>query len=123
MRVLVCGGRDFGYSMAESSFINNTLDALLLRGAIEEPFIITGGAKGVDFIACAWANHRHLENIIYPANWEKYGKKAGYIRNKQMLDEGKPDLVVAFPGGNGTAMMVDIARKAGVKVVEINYNE
>ena len=119
MRVLVCGGRTFGLNLSESSFINNTLDELLLRRAIQEPHIITGGARGVDTIANDWARHRGLSYVIYLADWNKYGKRAGYIRNKQMLDEGKPDLVVAFPGGNGTAMMVDISKKAGVEVIQV----
>jgi hypothetical protein len=50
--------------------------------------------------------------------WNKCGIGAGYFRNVQMLEEGKPDLVVAFLGGKGTAMMVKIARAAGVEVRE-----
>jgi UDP-N-acetylmuramoylalanine-D-glutamate ligase len=56
---------------------------------------------------------------IYPAKWDLHGKSAGPIRNQQMLDTGV-DLVIAFPGGKGTAHMVSIAKKAGVKVVEID---
>jgi predicted Rossmann-fold nucleotide-binding protein len=41
------------------------------------------------------------------------------VRNRQMLTEGRPDLVVAFPGGKGTANMVALARKAGVEIVEV----
>ena len=48
-------------------------------------------------------------------DWKKYGKKAGPLRNQQMLEEGKPDLVVAFPGGNGTADMVRRAKKANIE--------
>ena len=58
--------------------------------------------------------------LAYPANWKKHGRAAGPIRNKQMLEEAKPDLVIAFPGGAGTANMVKQAREAGVKV-EIIY--
>jgi YspA, cpYpsA-related SLOG family len=81
--------------------------------------IISGMAKGADSAAADWAiiNYAQLEE--YPANWKTHGKSAGFIRNRQMLEEGKPDMVVAFPGGKGTAMMVDIAKKAGVPVVEI----
>ena len=53
----------------------------------------------------------------YPADWQKHGRAAGPIRNQQMLDEGKPDLVVAFDGGRGTADMIARAEKAGVRVV------
>ena len=58
---------------------------------------------------------------IYPADWDKHGKAAGPIRNKQMIDEGKPDLVIAFPGGRGTAGAVRLAKFAGVtvRVVEV----
>lgn len=59
----------------------------------------------------------------FPADWDKYGKRAGYLRNVQMLDEGKPDLVVAFPGGKGTAMMVKLAKERGVRVIEYAYDK
>ncbi len=52
-----------------------------------------------------------------PAEWSKYGRRAGPIRNKQMLDVGKPHLVVAFPGGAGTANMVKQAKAAGVPII------
>jgi len=56
--------------------------------------------------------------IPFPPEWKRYGPKAGPIRNKQMLDEGRPDLVVAFPGGNGTNDMVKKAKAAGIEVIE-----
>lgn len=55
----------------------------------------------------------------FKADWNKYGKSAGPMRNIQMLKEGKPDVVVAFQGGKGTAHMVKIAKEAGVKVIQI----
>ena len=82
------------------------------------PFIISGAAKGVDTIAIEFAVVNFLAFAEFPANWDRYGKKAGYLRNVQMLEEGKPDLVVAFPGGRGTEMMKDLARKKGVEVIE-----
>lgn len=51
-----------------------------------------------------------------PADWATYGKRAGMLRNAAMLELHKPDLVVAFRGGRGTANMVSLARKARVKV-------
>lgn len=53
------------------------------------------------------------------ADWDGLGRKAGPIRNQRMLDEGKPDLVVAFPGDKGTADMVRRARTASLEVLEI----
>ena len=127
MRILVCGGRDFN----NRSFIHSTLDKLCedrgLRGPQDQygnwlpegVTIISGAARGADTHASDWAVTNWCELEEYPADWKTYGKKAGYLRNQQMLDEGKPNLVVAFPGGKGTKMMVDIAKKAGVEVLEI----
>lgn len=109
MRVLVCGGRDYNDYMTLSSVLE-TLDITVL---------IHGAAKGADSLADFFAKNDNLCVERYPADWAKYGKRAGYLRNQQMLDEGKPELVVAFPGGKGTAMMVKIAREAGIEVREI----
>jgi hypothetical protein len=113
-RVLVCGGRDY----ADKAKVYQTLDALLS----DNPSvlrIIHGAARGADSLASQWAKDRGITEIAYPADWKSYGKQAGYIRNTQMLQEGQPHLVVAFPGGAGTAMMIRIARSAGVTVKEI----
>lgn len=113
MRILVCGGRDFdNWSLLDMTLIRICWD-------VEEIIIIEGGARGADFLARVWAKHCGFEYEEYPADWNKYGKSAGYIRNKQMLTEGDPDLVVAFPGGKGTADMIKQAREAGVEVREI----
>jgi len=124
MRVLVCGGRTFSdlskkkrgtpewdKADRERVFIFDTLDRLAIE-ANENLTIISGKAKGADTSAAAYARitWRGLEE--YPADWENLGPAAGPIRNKQMIDEGRPDLVVAFPGGNGTADMVNKAKKA-----------
>ena len=69
-----------------------------------------------------WAKDNNMKLKVYPADWELHGKSAGPIRNQQMLIEGKPDLVLAFPGGKGTAHMVSIAKKKGVKVIEVPRN-
>jgi hypothetical protein len=73
-----------------------------------------------DTLAVEWATNRGVPFDVYMADWESLGRKAGPIRNQRMLVEGKPDLVVAFPGGNGTAGMVALARNAGVDVIMVN---
>ena len=78
--------------------------------------IIEGGAKGADKLAREWAASRGIPVRTFKADWRRYGRGAGPQRNEQMLDEGKPDLVVAFPGGSGTASMMRLARAAGVRV-------
>ena len=108
-RVLVCGGRDYD----DRDRVFSELDAL-------QPIrmVIHGNARGADTLAQAWCLSRRVQAAACPAQWSKYGKRAGPMRNEAMLGHS-PDLVLAFPGGRGTADMVSRARKAGVRVVEI----
>lgn len=111
-RVLVCGGRDFlndKYAFNVLDFVHDFL------GPID--VIIQGGARGADTLAKLWAEDRNVKCEQYDADWDGLGKKAGPIRNKQMLEEGKPDLVVAFRGGSGTAHMVRIASRKKLPVL------
>lgn len=76
---------------------------------------------GADTLAGDWAHGFLIPVRSFPADWEeRHGKRAGPIRNQMMLEEGRPDLVVAFPGGTGTADMVRRAREAGVEVMEVD---
>lgn len=116
MRILVCGGRDF----KDEYLVWQTLEQYYWEYR-PEIFIIEGGAKGVDTFAHNFAESHGLERRTFNADWKRFGKAAGYRRNKQMLEEGKPDLVIAFPGGKGTAMMINLAEAAGVKVERIGH--
>jgi len=124
-RVLVCGGRDFNDGpLLHRALSKLCFDRKWITGEIDDNWmpnilIIHGCARGADSHAGDWAHANFLQWLAFPADWKTHGRLAGYIRNKQMLDEGKPDLVVAFPGGRGTAMMVKIAREAGVEVIEV----
>ena len=66
-----------------------------------------------------WARKHRIDNLKFAADWATNGKAAGPIRNRKMLTEGRPDLVVAFPGGRGTADMIAQSKAAGVRVVEV----
>lgn len=114
MRILVCGGREFD----QRGLLYNTLSEIADEGTCT---IISGMARGADTLAVDWAILNNSNVDKYPADWTKYGRKAGPIRNQQMLDEGKPDLVIAFKGGHGTNDMVKRARKAGIKVRTIDW--
>jgi hypothetical protein len=81
--------------------------------------IITGDATGADNAAADFAVVHYCQSHIFNANWKEFGRRAGPIRNTAMIVEGKPDLVVAFPGGKGTANMVKQAREAGIPVMEV----
>lgn len=113
VRVLVCGGRDF----QDTHYLYKTLDTYHKVNQID--VIIEGGARGADRIAGYWARKNKVDLLIYPAQWNLHGKGAGPIRNQQMLDEGKPNVVIAFAGGKGTADMVKRAKAAGVEVIEV----
>lgn len=112
--VLVCGGRDY----SDRAALFGTLDvAHSLGGPIS--MLLHGGASGADALAAEWARTNGVPYRGFPANWREYDKAAGPLRNQRMLDEGGPDLVVAFPGGGGTADMVRRAREVGVTVIRI----
>lgn len=113
MNVLVCGGRDY----ADARALAEALDALHRETSITR--LIHGAARGADALAAAWARSRGIPALAFPADWRRDGRAAGFVRNARMLREGRPDLVVAFPGGKGTAHMVKLARDAGIPVREI----
>lgn len=108
-RVLVCGGRDY----SDAAFVKAILDE------VRPATVIDGGARGADTLAFKWAFQNSVSSVRFHADWERHGKAAGAIRNRQMLDHGKPDLVIAFPGGRGTDDMVRQANKAGVPVRDL----
>ena len=113
MRLLVCGGRDW------DDFEGLSEELVWLQGSHNIDVIIHGGARGADALAGEWAKLLHIPVEVYRADWDKHGKAAGAIRNRQMLTEGKPDMVLAFPGGRGTANMIEQAREAGITVKEV----
>jgi len=111
MRILICGSRNFDDEQA--------IQALLAQYDPAEDTIIEGAAPGADTLAFLVGRKLGFSVDVYPADWNKYGRRAGYVRNKQMLDEGRPDIVHAFPVGRsvGTRMMIKLAQDAGVQVI------
>lgn len=118
-RLLVCGGRNF----SDKALLVATLDDVLIwLGGID--VLIEGEARGADRMARNWAVQLDIPVLKFPANWDKFGKAAGPIRNQLMLDEGKPTHAVAFydrprDESRGTADMVRRLKKAGVPVGEV----
>ena len=110
MKLLVCGGREF----TDRDFVFATLDRVDARRQVF--LLIHGAARGADTLAEEWAKARGVSYAPNPARWAELGRRAGPIRNQEMLDLWAPDGVVAFPGGAGTADMVARARAAGVTV-------
>lgn len=120
--ILVCGGRDYSDIDAWNWLEHNAKDAIAERlheACFEIAIVIHGDARGADQGGAEWGRSEHAKVIAYPANWKRDGKAAGPIRNQRMLIEGRPDVVIALPGGKGTAHMVSLAEAAGVPVIEV----
>lgn len=110
MRILVCGSRTWtdGQRIYEA----------LKRFLHEDVLVIDGGANGADKLGHEAALGLGFRTVRFHANWHKYGRRAGVLRNEKMLNEGQPDLVMAFWDGasRSTAHMIDISKRAGVRV-------
>ena len=111
MKVLVCGGRKY----AEYECVEHVLGSLDPAPTL----IIHGGAAGADALANRWAHANRVRTQVFNADWFAHGRAAGPMRNAKMLTESMPDLVVAFPGGAGTAHMVALAKRYNYTVKEI----
>jgi hypothetical protein len=114
MKVLICGGRFY----EDRDVFFHVMDGIHNSSKVTK--VIQGGADGADHLAWVWACTRDIPVITYEAEWGKYGAAAGPIRNTRMLEEGKPDLVIAFPGNYGTADMVRKSERANLPIVRVN---
>ncbi len=117
MRIIVCGGRDF--SDREALF--RVLDDLHSTHGFT--LLIHGAARGTDRLAGEWAEARGVPCKPMAADWQMHGLRAGPVRNREMLRTCKPEIVVAFPGGNGTDHMIEISMKEGVKVHLVPWSD
>lgn len=110
MKLLICGSRYWD----NYEYIDYAIDRL------KPSCIIQGGAQGADRIAKIIAEKKNIQVIECPADWDKYGKRAGHIRNGEMLKE-KPDLVIAFIKSGlpnkGTNNMIKQAEDANYRVI------
>ena len=117
MNILICGSRDWKNS--------EIIYQEILRFSNVKR-IIHGACKGADAIGGFVAERMGFEVVEFPARWDLYGRHAGPMRNQQMLDEGCPDVVLAFHDdfekSKGTRDMARRARKAGIPVFIISEN-
>lgn len=115
-RVIIAGGRDF----SDYQLLRKKMDILLSEVA-DEIVIVCGMARGADRLGEQYAKAKDFRIDYYPANWGKYGKRAGYIRNEQMAQNA--DALVAFWDGKsrGTKHMIETAQKSGLKIRVIYY--
>lgn len=114
MRIMVTGGREFNnYTLAKA-----TLDKYLKQ----TDTLVHGGWRGCDLLCAKVASEIGAETEEHKADWNKYGRAAEPIRNKEMLKSGI-DLVIAFPGGKGTNNAIKTAQAFGTPIVKIDQNE
>lgn len=107
--IVVTGGRDY----QDKEAVNKVLNSLrIIR-------LAQGGAWGADHLALEWAIDQQIVYQSYRADWITHGRAVGPIRNKEMLIKEKPDLVIAFPGGAGTANCIKTARELGILVLVV----
>ena len=125
-RIVVTGGRKF----ADAALVDKALGAIHRKHGISA--LIEGEASGADSLCRDWAESKGIPVCKFPAQWTdlsnpdaiirtrrgggQYDARAGGRRNQQMIDEGRPDAGVAFPGGTGTADMVRRMERAGIPV-------
>lgn len=110
-KILITGGRDF----TDREYIESELNKFYMKykKGIE---LILGGAPGVDTFAEDWARFMRVDHNVKYADWDLYGKSAGFIRNKLMAEQ-KPDFAIAFPGDKGTNMMIEICIRKNIPVI------
>lgn len=106
MKTIIAGGRDYFFTDEDETKLDN------LRSQISE--VVSGGAKGADSCGERWARENDIPIKMFPADWKKYDKAAGPIRNEQMARYA--DAVILFPGGSGTKNMYETAKRYGLKI-------
>lgn len=117
IRVLIAGSRDFNdFELLDKAVKHYLKQYGLHRQDIE---VVSGGARGADKLGEQFANKYSIKLTIFPADWNTYGKSAGYIRNEQMIKYiGDTGIVFAFWDGqsHGTAHTIKLANKYNIKV-------
>lgn len=114
--LLVCGGRDYRDRATAFAALDEANVEVERRG--QRLYVMQGGAEGADALAREWAQDRCVPWVTFPANWRRDGKRAGRVRNQDMIDQ-RPASVLAFPGGAGTADMIRRAFELDVTIRRI----
>jgi len=112
--LLVTGGRDYENYGLVSTALHHTLMTLPKDRRL---VVVHGGARGADSLAARWCDHWDQSEFRITADWNRHGKGAGHVRNQQMLDWLPIEWCIAFPGGSGTADMVERCNKANIEVI------
>ena len=117
-RVIIAGSRGFDDYAVLQTVCDNFLSP---KKQTHNIVIVSGTAKGADSLGEQYARERGYTVERFPANWNTLGKRAGYVRNRQMADNA--DALIAFWDGEspGTKNMIEIARERNLAVRVIRY--
>lgn len=125
LRIIIAGGRDFNdYNLLRNSVIKIITDKTAFPDLV---VIVSGMARGADKLGVQFADEMGLEIVQFPADWDKLGKRAGYVRNVEMAKFASEDdnegMLIAFWDGKskGTKHMIDTAKRYGLEVHIIIY--
>ncbi len=122
MKILVSGSREMPENQVSRNLICQSIVEAMGTGDFywEDLTVITGGAKGADTVAHDLAKDLGAKTLVHYAEWNRFGKSAGPIRNGRMLDE-EPDVVIAFPIGKsvGTRHCIKEAERRGIRTITI----
>lgn len=129
MRIVIAGSRDFNdyYKLKEETLrIVKELKSEGFNTQRENVEIVSGTARGADQLGERFAKEFNLGLARFPANWDSYGKRAGYLRNAEMSKYAKQDkevgvLIAFWNGSKGTKHMIDLATKDGLKVYIVRF--
>lgn len=116
MKVIIAGSRTI---TDDTPVFQGLIEGLREWGSPILTEIVAGGARGVDTTARVLAERFDIAYKEFPADWDKYGKKAGYLRNVQMADYADALVLVWDGKSRGSKMMKDIAEKRGMPVYEV----
>lgn len=133
MKIVVCGGRDYGEERADGEL---TRSAMRERNRLVDVldrwrwyFVPKGKAlalacggcpTGADMLARQWARDCAIALTVFEADWKQFGKIAGPLRNGQMLGDFQPDFLLAFPGGAGTFNCIQAAKLRSIPVIRVS---
>jgi len=108
MRLIIAGGRGYKFTSADITLLD------CMKHTITE--IVTGGATGADTEGLSYAQACGIPCKVFGADWRKFGKSAGHIRNRDMAIYA--DTVLLFPGGRGTESMHKFAVEHGLTILD-----
>lgn len=116
-KLVVAGGREFN----DYPLLKERLDFFLMDVDIKDIEIVSGKARGADFLGERYAEENGILIKEFPADWDTHGKRAGYIRNSEMASYGTHCVVFWDGVSKGSKMMIELAKRKGLVVRVVKY--